>query len=220
MTKRSQRTLFGLLALIAAFGLILTGCPDPNTETKTEWRDKEIVSGVSLETGSWGTGDGLSITGLPIVFFQYRPQLQGVNPVIAHRRVKRDRLRNGGVVNGQVKRQPVAPHRADTHGKRPRFRRYLSADDVIRFSGDQHPVEQRRVADYAFKARLKIRMLGYLMFVYRRCGYIHVNLPKNEKPDTGAGHNTPIPRPAFFQIKRRLPLYYSAPISAEIPVYT
>ena len=28
MTKRSKTTLFGLLALIAAFGLILTGCPD------------------------------------------------------------------------------------------------------------------------------------------------------------------------------------------------
>ena len=44
MTKRSTVTLFALLALIAAFGLILTGCPDPNSETKTEWKDRDKPS--------------------------------------------------------------------------------------------------------------------------------------------------------------------------------
>ena len=55
MTKRSKTTLFGLLALIAAFGLILTGCPDPNSETKTEWQDKPSVQ---VSEVSFTDGDG------------------------------------------------------------------------------------------------------------------------------------------------------------------
>ena len=59
MTKRSKTTLFGLLALIAAFGLILTGCPDPNSETKTEWQDKPSVQ-VSEVSFTDGDGAGAS----------------------------------------------------------------------------------------------------------------------------------------------------------------
>ena len=59
MTKRSKITLFGLLALIAAFGLILTGCPDPNSETKTEWQDKPSVQ-VSEVSFTDGDGAGAS----------------------------------------------------------------------------------------------------------------------------------------------------------------
>ena len=63
MTKRSKITLFGLLALIAAFGLILTGCPDaagsggtPDPET--------IYSTVQMAKGTHGHAADGKIIGL------------------------------------------------------------------------------------------------------------------------------------------------------------
>ena len=50
MTKRSKITLFGLLALIAAFGLVLTGCPDPNVEEQ----EVPVYKTVLLKEGSHG----------------------------------------------------------------------------------------------------------------------------------------------------------------------
>ena len=59
MTKRSKITLLSLLALIAAFGLILTGCPDAAGGDSTPPDPK-----VKLETGSQGTAGNKEITGL------------------------------------------------------------------------------------------------------------------------------------------------------------
>jgi hypothetical protein len=52
MTKKSKITLLGLLALIAAFGLILTGCPDSNGGGGSTGADSNLkITG--LPTGEW-----------------------------------------------------------------------------------------------------------------------------------------------------------------------
>ena len=63
MTKRSKTTLFGLLALIAAFGLILTGCPDA-AGSETTKDPVPTPTDVRLTPGSHGFAYEDTIIGL------------------------------------------------------------------------------------------------------------------------------------------------------------
>jgi hypothetical protein len=73
MTKRSKITLFSLLALVLASGLILTGCPDPNKDNDTTNSGSGTNGGggitppttVTLTAGSPGTAGDRKITDLP-----------------------------------------------------------------------------------------------------------------------------------------------------------
>ena len=64
MTKRSKTTLFGLLALIAAFGLILTGCPDAAGSSSTEPGTTTVYEAVYLTPGSHGWAANEKIIGV------------------------------------------------------------------------------------------------------------------------------------------------------------
>ena len=63
MTKRSKTTLFGLLALIAAFGLILTGCPDA-AGSETTKDPVPTPTDVRLTPGSHGFAYEDTVIGL------------------------------------------------------------------------------------------------------------------------------------------------------------
>jgi hypothetical protein len=69
MNKRSKIT-FGLLALIAAFGLVLTGCPDPNNDSSSG-SGYTPPTAVGLAAGSHGTAGSGKITGLTPTTVKY-----------------------------------------------------------------------------------------------------------------------------------------------------
>jgi hypothetical protein len=61
MTKRSKITLLGLLALIAAFGLILTGCPDPNNDSSSSGSSYTPTDYEASFTATAGTNQYLKL---------------------------------------------------------------------------------------------------------------------------------------------------------------